>query len=52
MASLFPCMGKRTDQKSELYPVPYLQRRSKPEQSKFMETLRAVSESDQVTFYD
>ena len=32
-------------------PVPYLQSRSELEQSKFRETLRAGSESDQVTFY-
>ena len=32
-------------------PVPNLQSRSELEQSKFRETLRAGSESDQVTFY-
>ena len=31
-------------------PVPYLQSRSELEQSKFRKTLRAGSESDQVTF--
>ena len=34
-----------------LCPVPYLQSRSELERSKFRETLRARSESDQVTFY-